>query len=112
MIPLFEDRLKNARLLKGETQQETAKNLGLPYTTYRNYELNLREPSAQTLISIATYFNVSLNYLLGFEEGEPPVLNDLITKQILDYISEFSDKEKQKVKEYCGYIKYLRNKTE
>lgn len=109
---MFDNRLKAAREQRGESQQEVAKNLGLPYTTYRNYELNLREPSAQTLISIANYFNLSLNYLLGYEEGKPPVIHDATTKQILDYLSEFTNKEKQKVKEYCGYIKYLQNKAE
>lgn len=109
---MFDDRLKAARIQRGETQQQVAKNLGLPYTTYRNYELNLREPTSDTLIAIANYFGLSLNYLLGYEEGEPPVINDATTKKILDFLSEFSDKEKQKVKEYCGYIKYLKEKAD
>lgn len=108
---MFDNRLKTAREQRGETQQQVAKNLGLPYTTYRNYELNLREPSIETLRAIARYFDLSLNYLLGYDEGQPPPIQDVTTKQILKYLAEFSDKEKQKVKDYCGYIKYLQNKA-
>lgn len=112
---MFDDRLKSVRMKSGLTQQQVADDLGIPYTTYRNYEYNLREPPIQIAIDICNYFHISLNYLCGFEEGEIPpvqVQHDAITKQIINQLSEFSDKEKRKVKDYCDYINYLRNKAD
>lgn len=47
------------------TQDQTAKKLGLNRQTYRNYESGMRQPDFETLINIANYYNVSIDYLLG-----------------------------------------------
>lgn len=36
----------------------------MPYTTYVNYEKCFREPSSETLIDIADFFDTSIDYLL------------------------------------------------
>ena len=60
---MFDNRLKKLRMAKNLTQEEVAKALGLPKTTYCNYERDEREPSAMTLLKISAYFGVSLDYL-------------------------------------------------
>lgn len=72
---MFDDRLKNLRKSKGITSGKVASDLGLPPTTYSNYELDKREPTAMTLIKIARYFNVSIDYLCGYENeiNAPPI---------------------------------------
>ena len=45
--------------------REVAKCLSMPYTTYVNYEKGLREPNSETLIAIARFFHVTIDYLLG-----------------------------------------------
>lgn len=44
---------------------DAAKALGLPYTTYINYEKGYREPNSEVLIQIANYFDVTVDYLIG-----------------------------------------------
>ena len=56
-------KLKEIRNLTNKTQEEVAKDLNLQKQTYQNYELAKREPDIKTLIKIADYFDVSLDYL-------------------------------------------------
>lgn len=56
--------LKSLRRDTGYTAIETAKKLGLPYTTYVSYEQGKREPSISCLIKLANYFDVPLDTLL------------------------------------------------
>ena len=57
-------KLKQLRKNKNLTQAEVAKNLDLPTSTYGNYEQELSSPSIETLIKLANFYNVSLDYLL------------------------------------------------
>jgi len=57
--------MKSLREAKGLTMKDAARDLGLPYTTYVNYEKGDREPSSETLILIADYYNTSVDYLIG-----------------------------------------------
>ena len=106
---MFEDRLRKLRIEKGLTQQEMADILDMPRVTYSNYEANRREPTAVQLKHIAVFFNVSCDYLLGFESNsEPP--SPTITQEVIDYMNNFSDLEKHAVKLYCEFIEYRRDK--
>ncbi len=70
---MFDDRLKNLRKAKGLTSSRVAADLDLPPTTYSNYELDKREPSAMTLIKIARYFDVSIDYLCGYTSDKQSI---------------------------------------
>ena len=59
------NRMKSLREEKGLTMKDVANCVGLPYTTYVNYEKGAREPSSETLIKIAKFFDVSVDYLIG-----------------------------------------------
>lgn len=62
-------RLKYLREQRGKTMRETAAELGLPYTTYINYEKELREPNSETLVMLANHYDVSVDYLIGRSEN-------------------------------------------
>ena len=59
------NRLYELRIKKGLNMREVAKALNMPYTTYVNYEKSEREPNSEMLIKLATFFNVSVDYLIG-----------------------------------------------
>ncbi len=59
------NKMKSLREEKGLTMKEVAAEVGLPYTTYVNYEKGVREPSSETLSVIADYFNTTVDYLIG-----------------------------------------------
>ena len=57
--------LKKLRKQKQITQEELSKNLGIKQQYYSRYETGIAEPDIKTLIDIANYFDVSLDYLCG-----------------------------------------------
>lgn len=61
----FGERLKELRTLKQITQRDFAYIIGINERSYQNYEINASTPNYKTLIFIADYFNVSLDYLTG-----------------------------------------------
>ena len=46
-------------------QKDVAKGIGISLRAYQRYEHGEREPSMSTLIALADYFDVSLDYLTG-----------------------------------------------
>ncbi len=88
--------IKIAREKSGKKQQECANAIGVTLRAWQTYEQGIREPKFELLIKIADMFNVSLDYLLGRETGEPETLDKLVgefnmsalEKEILDnYLS-------------------------
>lgn len=68
-------KLKKLREKKGISQSVIAKRIGITQQAYANYENGHREPDNSTLIKIAEYYHVSVDYLLSDKEGiEIPVL--------------------------------------
>lgn len=65
----FGQRLKELRQESKITQEELAKAIGLSQTNGKTavtkYENNKNEPEYYTLVKIADYLQVSLDYLLG-----------------------------------------------
>ncbi len=58
-------RLKEIRSIKGLTQKQVADALELSTVAIQNYENNRRKPTYDILISMADYFDVSIDYLVG-----------------------------------------------
>lgn len=65
---MFAKRLKNLREIKGYNQERLAKVLGLSSSTIGMYEQSRRQPDHDTLVKIAEFFDVSIDYLLGRTE--------------------------------------------
>lgn len=59
------ERIKELRTKNGLTQKQLAKESGLSERSVQNYELGERIPTLQAAISLADYFDVSLDYLVG-----------------------------------------------
>jgi transcriptional regulator with XRE-family HTH domain len=62
------DRIREQRVNKGLIQEEVAKALNIPRTTYSKYEKNINPPY-KALEKIAKYFGVTADFLLY--GGEP-----------------------------------------
>lgn len=57
-------RLKELRKQKGISQLKLAMDLSMNQNTISRYETGERQADYKTLIKIADYFNVSIDYLL------------------------------------------------
>lgn len=59
------DRLIQLKNEKGLLQKDIAIDNNLSLRAYQYYERGEREPTVSVLISLADYFNVSIDYLVG-----------------------------------------------
>lgn len=66
------NRMHELRTEKGISMKEAAARLGMPYTTYVNYEKGTREPNSETLILLAEFYNTSIDYLVGKSSNPKP----------------------------------------
>ena len=58
-------RLKELRENIGITQKQLSEETGMSFQSISFYEHGEREPGVKALISLADYFNVSIDYLVG-----------------------------------------------
>lgn len=63
-------QLKKLREANGKSQQEVCNALNIEQSTLANYENGKRIPKIDILINIASYYNVSIDYLLGLTDSK------------------------------------------
>ena len=63
----FKERLKELRSEKNISQQNLAKAIGVTQKAIDFWEKGINEPKATYIISLAKYFKVTTDYLLGLE---------------------------------------------
>lgn len=78
-MPKFNEQLKMLRREAGISQQEFANRIGISKSSVNMYERGEREPGFETLETIADYFHVDMDFLLGKSEHRNKFawLNDL-----------------------------------
>ena len=64
----FADRLKELRVEKQIGQVELANAINVSKGTISLWENGLREPKLSNLIALATFFNVTIDFLAGLED--------------------------------------------
>ena len=80
------NRLKQLRNEYGILQRDLAEQLNLSQQTISLYESNKRQPDYDTLRTIAEFFNVSTDYILGITNIREPI--NIITDTSDEYIVE------------------------
>ena len=68
-MKIFVERFKLLRKQHNLTQKQLAKNLGMVERNIRSYEINEKLPSLESIVKIADYFDVSLDYLTGRKDS-------------------------------------------
>lgn len=76
----FPKRLKMLIKERKLTQKQIANDLGIPASTFSGYVQGFSEPSLDTLIRLADYFKVSVDYLLGIPS---PCIQDAMEEDLL-----------------------------
>lgn len=64
-MQILAKRLKELRESRRIYQREMAEYLGMSFRGYQGYETNQSDPKLKTLIALADYFGVSIDYLVG-----------------------------------------------
>lgn len=67
-MEILSTRLKELRTEKKISLDRLGKLIGVSDTAIMKWEQNKSEPTAVNIVQLATYFNVSADYLLGLED--------------------------------------------
>ncbi len=86
---MISERLKNIRIKQGFNKTEFAKDIGIPYTTYNNYETGQREPSSDFLKIISNKYNVSIDYIMGIKDDYEISKNHLLKTSERELIEKY-----------------------
>ena len=95
---IFGEKFKKLRIEKGLTQQELADDFNKIYgytfskSSISQYEKGKRIPETKALKDFASYFNVSIDYLLGVSENRNNTVNlikKISYKSILEDVNSF-----------------------
>ena len=63
------ESIKKLRIESGKTQTEIAQMVDVSQSNYSKYELGTIEPDIKTLVRLADFYQVSLDYLCGRKFG-------------------------------------------
>ena len=64
----FKERLKELRTLKGLSQMQLARAVGISQSAIAKWELGKTEPTATAIILLAAFFGETTDYLLGLAD--------------------------------------------
>lgn len=97
------ERIKELRKSKKMSQSELGKFIGVSQTTVTAWENGRAEPSSSYVAKLATFFNVSTDYLLGRDTKE----DDLKTADLADDDTIFTFEGKPIPEQDLEYMKRL-----
>ena len=90
----MEFKIREAREAANLSQRELAKLLGIAPATLHGYETGKHDPKSDLLVQIARFCRTSVDFLLGFADGnekDPPASQsakqkDLVSKEDVDNV--------------------------
>lgn len=95
---------------KNITQKELANKLNIAPSTVSSYAQNTREPDFETLKIIADYFNVSIDYLLGYKMTDSKTSTQ--EDDLLRVFRQLTPEQREICFEQCKvFVKINRKKT-
>ncbi|WP_179136308.1 helix-turn-helix domain-containing protein [Paenibacillus sp. 32352] len=93
-------RIKCIRKENNLNQVQFAKSIGISQGNLSEIEMGNSNPSAETLISIRTQYNVNLNWLLtGVNSEDGITYEDEIEKNLIDVFRNLDDYHKNEIVE-------------
>ena len=107
---MLSDVLKQLREQRNLSQAKLAEQLKIPKGTYVTYEYGTREPNIEMINKLADFYNVTTDYLLGRDTGEPEPMEQLagqfnmsaLEQKILDNYLSLPDDMR------CDFMEFLR----
>ena len=99
------ENLRKIRKERDLTMKEVGIAIGVGESTISQYETGKRQPDQQTLLKLADYFDVSVDYLLGKEERGSAGINlnkslSLQERKLINDYRKCSETAKKRIAEY------------
>jgi len=98
----FAPIIKQLREENKITQTELAAKLGITNSVVSSYESGVKQPSHETIVKLAEYFHVTVDFLYGLEKNADK-------KTYID-IADLSEKSASNVRIIVNWLKSLENK--
>ena len=106
------NRLRFLRNEKGESLEQISNYLNVTIQTVSNYENEKRDMSTDTIIKLANYFKVSIDYLLGKSD----IRNSEINLSQIQFANDggistdgLSDEEIEELKRQVEFMRWKKN---
>lgn len=101
----FSERLKQARIRSGYTQQQVADLMGITNSTYCGYETGKRQPDVAKIKMLSRILKTSGDFLLetGYEKKETKVKDHQLEKIIHCY-NEMDDAGRESLADQADYL--------
>ena len=96
---MIKNNIKKLRLEMGLTQKELGKNIELAESTISLYESGKREPDNATLLTLANFFDVSVDYLLG--RTDKP---ELLAAHTADDSHDLTPEQREELEQFKQFI--------
>lgn len=103
----FDKILKLLRNEKNMSQQELAEALGISKSSINMYERGERQPNFEVLETIADFFNVDIDYLLGRTNKTTKIINPNTIAAHFDG-DEYTPEELDEIKAFAEFVKSKR----
>ena len=94
-------RLRDLREDSDLSIRKLAELLNMQRTTYHNYETGKREVPFDLIITLAKFYNVSIDYLVGRDNEKNPTKNYGEKKKLLKISESLTDKNFDKLIVYA-----------
>lgn len=102
-------RLRELREAKHINQQKLAMELNVTQAAISKYELGLSTPDINMLKNIASYFRVSVDYLIGFSDNPVQCSKSDLTYDELEIINMYRNMTAVQKASAQGYMHGLLN---
>ncbi len=104
-------RLRELRLRRNLSQEEVARHIGITRSAYSHYEINNRQPVYSTLIKLADFFDVSIDYII-FGNAPTKKNQEPVTPDMLEMLHLFQNMDSEQRKKSIRLLNELmQNKT-
>lgn len=102
-------RIKELMQEKGVQQQQMAEFLNVSRATIYKYQQGKAEPNIKTLIALADYFDVSLDFLCG-RQNKNLIFADSLSEKKKELINLIKDLDDDSTLIALGFVAKLANK--
>ncbi|MGI0534992.1 helix-turn-helix transcriptional regulator [Bacillus pfraonensis] len=110
---LFGQTLKQLRKSRGLTQHQLADRLNLSQSQIKNWETDRFQPDLETLFNIASFFNVSLDVLVGFSnEFQDEPIQQVLSEAQSTYGSLDEAQKERFCKQVLLFIRMIKDNQE
>ena len=106
------NRIKALRKQNGIKQSDLAQLVRVRQTTISNWENEITELDRQSLFTIADYFNVTTDYLLGKSATPDPTLSipeALKNVRVAFHRGEFEDLSQEEVDKLAEFAQFIKS---